>query len=62
MAIKYLWRAKYKNGIEDLEKALWSIQREIDRLKAPRENRMDKAAEKIAIMRRGGPSEQSPCE
>ena len=24
-AIKYLWRWKYKNGAEDLEKAIWYI-------------------------------------
>lgn len=28
-AIKYLWRADYKNGTEDLEKAIWYIKREI---------------------------------
>jgi len=26
-AIKYLWRWKRKNGIEDLEKAMWYIKR-----------------------------------
>jgi len=26
-AIKYLWRWKYKNGVEDLEKAKWYIDR-----------------------------------
>lgn len=31
-AIKYIWRASMKGGIEDLEKAKWYIQREIDRL------------------------------
>ena len=31
-AIKYLWRADYKNGIEDLRKAAWYITREIERL------------------------------
>jgi len=30
-AIKYLWRADYKNGIEDLQKALWYVRREIER-------------------------------
>ena len=30
-AIKYLWRADLKNGIEDLEKARWYITREIDK-------------------------------
>lgn len=28
-AIKYLWRSDHKNGIEDLKKAIWYIQREI---------------------------------
>lgn len=28
-AIKYLWRADLKNGVEDLKKAVWYIQREI---------------------------------
>lgn len=29
-AIKYLWRWKHKNGVEDLKKAVWYIQRMID--------------------------------
>lgn len=32
-AMKYLWRADLKNGIEDLEKAAWYIQREIRKRK-----------------------------
>ena len=28
-ALKYIWRADLKNGIEDLEKAKWYIEREI---------------------------------
>ena len=32
-AIKYLWRADLKNGIEDLEKARWYITREIEKRK-----------------------------
>ena len=34
-AMKYLWRAglKHPNAIEDLEKSVWYIQREISRLK-----------------------------
>lgn len=28
-AMKYIWRADLKNGIEDLEKARWYIDREI---------------------------------
>lgn len=30
-AIKYIWRAEYKNGLEDLKKAQWYIAREIKR-------------------------------
>ena len=30
-AIKYIWRADAKNGVEDLKKACWYIQREISR-------------------------------
>ena len=33
-AIKYLWRADHKNGVEDLKKAAWYVQREIDRITA----------------------------
>ena len=32
-AIKYIWRADMKGGIEDLEKAQWYINREIQRRK-----------------------------
>ena len=31
-AIKYLWRWKHKNGVEDLKKAKWYLQRMIDSL------------------------------
>lgn len=31
-AIKYIWRAFDKNGIEDLRKGVWYIEREIERL------------------------------
>mgnify|MGYP001562816676 CR=1 FL=1 len=31
-AIKYIWRADHKGGIEDLKKAVWYTQREIERL------------------------------
>ena len=31
-AIKYLWRADHKNGLEDLRKARWYIDREIANL------------------------------
>lgn len=30
-AMKYLWRADLKNGLEDLQKAAWYIQREIEK-------------------------------
>ena len=33
-AIKYLWRSEHKNGIEDLKKARWYVDREIARLEA----------------------------
>jgi len=29
--IKYVWRADHKNGLEDLEKARWYLDREIQR-------------------------------
>lgn len=32
-AVKYCWRADLKNGIEDLEKAKWYIDREIEKRK-----------------------------
>ena len=31
-AVKYIWRNEGKNGIEDLKKARWYIDREIERL------------------------------
>lgn len=30
-ALKYLWRNEGKNGIEDLRKAIWYINREIEK-------------------------------
>lgn len=30
-AIKYLWRFEHKNGIEDLKKAIWYINNEIEK-------------------------------
>ena len=33
-AIKYVWRADLKGGLEDLEKAKWYIDREIQRIKS----------------------------
>ena len=37
-AIKYIWRADLKNGIEDLEKAKWYLEREIARRKLAEPN------------------------
>lgn len=37
-AIKYIWRADLKNGIEDLRKARWYIDRELARRQALRDN------------------------
>lgn len=34
-AIKYLWRADFKNGEEDLKKAIWYIEDEIKRRRTP---------------------------
>lgn len=36
-AIKYLWRCEHKNGLEDLEKARWYVDREIQRVKNTKE-------------------------
>lgn len=36
-AIKYLWRWKRKNGEEDLQKAIWYINKIIDRAGEPRQ-------------------------
>jgi len=30
-AVKYIWRADLKNGVEDLQKAAWYIKREIEK-------------------------------
>lgn len=32
-AIKYLWRHQYKNGVEDLKKAIWYIEDQIEKIK-----------------------------
>ena len=47
-AIKYLWRWKQKNGIQDLEKARWYINRMIDKLDRAEstEHRMNLCCEK----------------
>jgi len=40
-AIKYLWRSEHKNGIEDLRKSVWYINREIERLERINENQIE---------------------
>lgn len=40
-AIKYLWRMSHKNGLEDLRKAAWYINDEIQRLESARTPKVD---------------------
>lgn len=40
-AMKYLWRADLKNGLEDLRKAAWYVRREIERLEKANGNQTD---------------------
>lgn len=51
-AVKYLWRADHKNDdpIEDLEKALWYVKREIRRIRRrrKRERLSAEAAQRLA--------------
>jgi len=35
-AMKYIWRADYKNGVEDLQKAIWYLQREVEKRSPPK--------------------------
>ena len=51
-AVKYIARAgkKYPDPVEDLEKAVWYLQREIKNLKAP-ENRMGQVTEETVLLR-----------
>lgn len=37
-AIKYIWRFPFKNGIEDLRKAVWYLNRAIDLLEKTNTN------------------------
>lgn len=34
-AFKYVWRANKKNGVEDLKKAIWYLNKEIELTKLP---------------------------
>ena len=40
--IKYVWRSSEKNGIEDLKKARWYIEREISRLEGNTERTLSR--------------------
>ncbi len=40
-AMKYLWRAGMKNGLEDLQKAAWYVNREIERIEHIKANQID---------------------
>lgn len=40
-AVKYLWRSEHKNGLEDLRKAAWYVNREIERLERINENQAE---------------------
>lgn len=45
-AIKYLWRTNHKDGLQDLRKAQWYINREIERLENLNENQIELFDEK----------------
>ena len=36
--IKYLWRYRYKNGLEDLEKARWYLNKLIEKVRKEKED------------------------
>lgn len=40
-AFKYLWRCREKNGYEDIEKAIWYLQKMLDIYKEDREDGED---------------------
>lgn len=40
-AMKYLWRTEHKDGIQDIKKAVWYLNREIDRLERLNENQVE---------------------
>jgi hypothetical protein len=45
-AMKYLWRADLKGGVEDLQKAIWYLEREIRR----RENEIRRTSKKASVV------------
>jgi hypothetical protein len=48
-AMKYIWRADLKGGVEDLEKARWYINREIER-RHHEDQRNDKEASVVTTI------------
>lgn len=54
-AIKYIWRANEKNGVEDLKKAIWYLQREIEKMNQPCDNCESTNTYFIASHSMGGP-------
>jgi Protein of unknwon function (DUF3310) len=51
-ALKYIWRADHKNGIEDLKKAAWYINREIARLQPSSPETIELKAETVIRIKR----------
>jgi hypothetical protein len=49
-ATKYIWRADLKGGTEDLAKAVWYLQREIQRRQAHEDRRNDKEASVVTTI------------
>lgn len=44
-ALQYIWRERFKGGVQDLEKAKWFIDREIQRRRRPEKTIGDRATE-----------------
>ena len=40
--VKYLWRTEHKNGLEDLKKAQWYLNREVERIENVRKTKSKK--------------------
>ena len=49
-ATKYIWRADLKGGTEDLAKAVWYLQREIQRRQAHEDRRNDKEVSVVTTL------------
>ena len=46
-AMKYLCRFKDKNGIQDLEKAVWYIQHQIDHMQKEAKRKIDEVTQQV---------------